>query len=138
MPKAESVLKFLLRANGWLAVGAVFWVLMPHSWLVACVHAVEPELPVTLVVSYLARMVSGLYMLFGILLIACANDVRKYRNLIRLGMYWCWLMGISLLVHALPYLSILKDQPFFWFILCDGLYGMVITVWILILLRKVE
>jgi hypothetical protein len=51
---------------------------MPQSWLVWCVSKVEPGLQVALLVSYLARALSLLFVLVGLLMIKFAKDVRRY------------------------------------------------------------
>jgi len=138
MNKPEKIIKFLLHLNGWMSVFAVLWVVMPHSWLLWCVDLVEPGLQVTLVVTYLARMVSAFYFLLGVTLLVFANDIRKYRFMIQITMYWCLFIGSFFFVHALGKFEYLATQPFFWFIAGDIVYGMVLTITILLLLRRLD
>ncbi len=130
-------MKWLLRINGVLAVMAVPAVVMPHSWLVWCVARVDPDLPVTALVSYLARLLSAYYVLLGVLLLLFAADVRHYARAIRLVAIWCCAACVGLLAAALPFLSYLAGQWFFWCVAADGLYGLALAVTILLLQRRI-
>ena len=121
-----------------MAVFAVLCVVMPHSWLLWCINCVEPDLPVTLVVTYLARMVSAFYFLLGVMLLVLANDIRKYRRMIQIIMCWTLFAGLFFGIHALGKFGYLVTQPFFWFIAGDVAYGLVLTITILLLLRRVD
>ena len=83
---SEWWLKLILRFNGYLSLPAFIAVIMPHSWLAWCVSYVEPETPVGLLVSYLARGLSGLVVFQGAMLLVFATDVRRYRTPIRVAM----------------------------------------------------
>ncbi len=134
---AENWLKFLLRVNGLLSVMAIVAVVMPHSWLIWCVGKVDPNLPVLPLVSYLARFLSAFFVLFGVMLLIFATDVRRYMQPIRLTMLWCWFVFAALLLHAIPHAPILLRQSFFWLIAIDGVYGLTISSTILLLLRSI-
>jgi hypothetical protein len=133
----ERWLRFLLRLNGVLAVMAAVAVVMPHSWLVWCVGKAEPGLPVLPLVSFLARLLSGFYVLLGILLLIFATDVRRYARPIQLTMIWCWLLGGALLSVAVPDAAVLLARRFFRLYLSDMIYGLIMSVAIVLLLRRV-
>ncbi len=85
MPSNERMLKILLWVCGLACASAGFPMLMPAQWM----HAGHEWLgmggfPVAPIAEYLARLVSGLFMLYGVLLIAMARDVRRYAPLITL------------------------------------------------------
>ena len=134
---AEKWLKFLLRFNGVLAVGAIFAVVMPHSWLVWCVSKVDPDTPVRLLVSYLARTLSVFYLLLGLLLLLFATDVRRFGRAITLTMLWTLFAAALLSVQAAPSIDELRHSWFFWAMLGDGVYGLTVAVCILLLQRRV-
>jgi hypothetical protein len=117
---AERWLKLLLRLCGILDVMGIIGVVMPQSWLAWCIARVEPELSVGLLVSYLARLVSGLYVLVGVMLLVFATDVRHYRLPITLAMWWIVLFCAAVLIPGAKYIPRLVDQWFFWCIAFDG------------------
>ena len=137
MSAAEWWLKLVLRINGVLAVMAVVAVLAPHAWLVWCVEKVDPDLPVRALVSYLARMLSALYVLLGVMLLVFATDVRCHARAIRLLMFWCYFVVAAMLAQAVPYFSLLLRQRFFWLIAADGLYGVAMATAVLLLQRRI-
>ena len=137
MSAAEWWLKLVLRINGVLAVTAVVAVLAPQAWLVRCVEKVDPDLPVRALVSYLARMLSALYVLLGMMLLVFATDVRRYARAIRLLMFWCYFVVAALLAQAIPYLALLLRHWFFWCIAADGLYGVAMATAVLLLQRRI-
>ena len=130
---AEKWLRFLLRFNGILAVGGIFAVVMPHTWLVWCVGKVEPDMPVGLLVSYLARALSAFYVLLGLLLILFATHVRRYRRPITVMMLWTLFAAGSLLVQAVTFIRDTSDSWFLWALLADAVYGIVTAVACLVL-----
>ncbi len=63
------------------ALGAV---VMPYDWMNSIHRQVGlGELPQAPIVGYLTRSISALYALYGGLLIFLANDVRRYRLVVR-------------------------------------------------------
>jgi hypothetical protein len=129
----ESWLKFILRFNGVFATFAIVAVLMPQSWLVWCVSHVEPGLQVGLLVSYLARALSLYAFLMGLLFLVFANDVRRYRVPISIIAVWCLFAIACFGLYVIPSLSALLSHWFFWFIVGDASYSLLMVVTILVL-----
>lgn len=136
MSAAERWLKLLLRINGVLAVMAVVAVVMPHAWLVWCVAKVDPDLPVRALVSYPARMLSAFFVLLGAMMLVCATDVRRHARAIRLVALWCYFVAAAMGAQAIPHLSLLLRNWFFWCLAADGLYGLALATAILLLQRR--
>lgn len=80
---AERLLKLLLWACGLGCAVSLFPLYMPTSWMAAGHEWLGmgefPDKPIT---PYLARLTSGLYALYGILVLVMATDVRRYAPLI--------------------------------------------------------
>jgi hypothetical protein len=83
MTTAERLLKLVLIGCGaacMLATAAVFmprdWMAVAHRWLLL------REFPDQPIAEYLARLTSGLYALYGLLVLLMATDVRRYSRLI--------------------------------------------------------
>ena len=81
---AATLLKLLLRLSGFVTVCAVFFVFVPRDWM-DYLHrsAGMGPLPPGPVVEYLARTISALYTIFGILSFIAASDLARYATLIR-------------------------------------------------------
>ncbi len=135
--KTERWLKFLLRLNGFGALAFAPGMFMPHTWLVWCAGKVEPGLPVLPLVSFLARELAGFYTLLGILLLIFATDVRRYARPILLVMVWCWVLGGALLLAGLPHAAQLLEYGFFRLFVVNMIYGLVMTITIVTLLRRI-
>ena len=138
MTSSEKWLKLILRFNGYLALGAVFAVLMPQSWLVWCVSKVEPGLQVGLLVSYLARVLSVFFVLFGLFMIEFSKDVIRYKTAIRIIPIWCLFSMFSYGIYACMHLGYVIKQWFFWAVMIDGLYSIVFIIAIIMLQSKME
>ena len=138
MSSSEKWLKFILRFNGYLAVGAVFAVLMPQSWLVWCVSNVEPGFQVGLLVSYLARALSMFFVLTGLFMIEFAKDVKRYKRAIRVIPIWCLFAISSFGIYASINLGYVVKHWFFWAVMIDGLYSLIFIAAIVILQSKME
>lgn len=82
--RAERILTWSLRVLGVVAALAIVAVAMPTSWMVAGAEwsGVAP-FPDTVLGQYLARTLSALYALFGVLVLYIARDVRGNLDLIR-------------------------------------------------------
>ncbi len=82
---ADRVLVWLLRLGGVTTLCAFFAVFLPADWMVRTHHWLGlgdfPRAPITL---YLARSVSAMYAIHGLLLLALAQDVERYRPAIRI------------------------------------------------------
>ena len=133
----EFWLKLILRFNGYLSLPAFVAVIMPHSWLAWCVSYVEPETPVGLLVSYLARGLSGLVVFQGAMLLVFATDVRRYRTPIRVTMAIVLLILLSTGTIAAQHWGEIKGRWFAWFMASDGLYALFTAVCVLILQNRI-
>lgn len=142
MPRTNKVscefwLKLILRFNGYLSLPAYISVIMPQSWLAWCVSYVEPETPVGLLVSYLARAVSGLVVFQGAMLLVFASDVRRYRTPIRVTMAIVLLILASTGAIAAQHWGQIKGMWFAWFMAADGTYALFTAVCVLILQNRI-
>ncbi len=97
---AESGLKWFLRFIAATTVFALAAALLPQPWLAYMIHLAEPDTPVTLLVTYLARMLCLLYAFAGLLCWIFSSDLDRYRPLI-------WIIGIGSLLVAAPGLAFL-------------------------------
>jgi hypothetical protein len=111
---------------------------MPQSWLAWCVAQVEPNVAVGLLLTYLVRLASGLYVFMGAMLLLFATDVRRYRTAIAVAMWWIALFGVAVLIPGARYIPNVMDQWFFWCVACDGLVGLVTVVAVLVLQARVH
>jgi hypothetical protein len=134
---SEFWLKLILRFNGYLSLPAFVAVIMPQSWLAWCVSYVEPETPVRLLVSYLARGLSGLVVFQGAMLLVFASDVRRYRPPIRVTMAIVLLILLSTGAIAAQYWGEIKGQWFARFMAADGVYALITAVCVLILQNRI-
>lgn len=134
---SEFWLKLILRFNGYLSLPAYISVIMPQSWLAWCVSYVEPETPVGLLVSYLARAVSGLVVFQGAMLLVFATDVRRYRAPIRVTMAIVLLILASTGAIAAQHWGEIKGMWFAWFMIGDGLYALITAACVLILQNRI-
>lgn len=137
MSAAERGLKLLLRIIGITAIPAIVAVLMPHSWLAYAVSYAEPGTPVRVLVSYLARVVSVFYVMFGVFMLIFATDPRRYATPIRVLAVGSVLGPFVLLIHAAPAIRIVRTGWFFWFVACDITIGAALGVLILLLQRRI-
>jgi hypothetical protein len=81
----EKLLRLLLIGFGICCCIAVVPFLMPTSWMAACHEWLGlGSFPKSPIVEYLARMISGLCTLLGLLALVLATNVRHYAALIRL------------------------------------------------------
>ncbi len=133
---SEFWLKLILRFNGYLSLLAYIAVIMPQSWLAWCVSYVEPETQVRLLVSYLARAVSGLVVFQGAMLLVFATDVRRYRIPIRVTMAIVLLLLVSTGAIAAQHWGEIKGMWFAWFMAGDGTYALITAVCVLILQNR--
>lgn len=128
---AERCLVVLLRLGGLVCATALLAMVMPQAWH-AAIHAwlglgTFPDAPIA---EYLARGMSGVCGIYGVLLIWLARDVQRYASL--LAVQAVLLMGVSL---AATVVLIESGMPEWW------LYGDAGSVWafqllVLLLLRQ--
>jgi hypothetical protein len=138
MSRSEKYLKFILRLNGVLAAMAVVAVFMPQSWLVWCVARVEPNRSVGFLVSYLARALSMYFVLAGVLLLVFAGDVNRYRVPIACVAVWVLCAILSFGICCVGHLSQLTPQWFFWFVVGDATYSLLLALAILVLQSRLR
>ena len=106
----ETILIWILRIGGALTVLAFPTVLLPATWM-AAVHewlglGVFPDQPIT---GYMARSLSVLYGLHGVLLLVISTDVRRYRTLV------CWLAWLMVaLGPAMLLIDLHSGMPSLW------------------------
>ena len=134
---AEYWLKLLLRVCGILNVLAVVGVLMPQPWLAWCVGKVDPAVPVGLLVSHLARLVSGHYVFMGVMLLIFATDVRRYRTPITVAMGWIVFFGLATLIPGAKYIPAVSHHWYFWFLVGDGILGLMTVLAVLLLQSRI-
>ena len=81
--KHERLLALLLRISAvvlCLAFGAVF---LPNDWMAATHEWIGlGTFPASLIVEYLARSISALYGIYGVLCFVLATDIRRYLPII--------------------------------------------------------
>lgn len=137
MVTAESGVKWLLRFIAFTTLFALIAAVMPQPWLVHFIHMADPEVPVGIFVSYLFRMLMGMFVLTGLLCVVLSTDVQGYRPLI-------WILGIACLIGALAglialFLAVPPDQRvgFFWIAFVDQAEGLAQSVLLVVLLLHV-
>ena len=93
--RAETLLRWLLIANGMMTLLALPAVFMPTSWMDMFHRRLElGPLPAGPIVQYLARSVSALYAAFGSLTLVIAWDLRRFAPLVT---WW----GITAIVFGI-------------------------------------
>jgi len=93
--RAETLLRWLLIANGVMTLLALPAVFMPTSWMDMFHRRLElGPLPAGPIVQYLARSVSALYAAFGSLTLVIAWDLRRFAPLVT---WW----GITAIVFGI-------------------------------------
>jgi hypothetical protein len=95
--RAETLLRWLLIANGVMTLLALPAVFMPTSWMDMFHRRLElGPLPAGPIVQYLARSVSALYAAFGSLTLVIAWDLRRFAPLVTWWGITAILFGIIL------------------------------------------
>ncbi len=110
MTKADKVLVILLRFVGVTALFALVAVFMPMSRMVATHRWLGlGELPTGPIVEYLARSLSAFYALAGALFLVVADDLERYRPLVRL-------LGVAFALMSLILLGVdlAAGMPWWW------------------------
>jgi hypothetical protein len=90
MARSDRTLAVLLRLVGLAELAALAFVLAPLAWMNAVhdrVLGLGP-LPAGRIVEYLARHLSALYAVHGVMVLAISFDLPRYRPLARL-LGWC-------------------------------------------------
>jgi hypothetical protein len=86
--KHERLMALLLRISAAVLCLAFVAVFLPNDWM-AAIHEWLGlgTLPASLIVEYLARSISALYGIYGVLFLVMATDVRRYLPVI---VAMCW------------------------------------------------
>lgn len=139
MINAETGLRWLLRFIGVTTVPAMVAAVMPQSWFAYLIHTVDPSVPVGPLVTYLGRVLMGLFALVGFQCVIFSFDTRRYRPLI-------WIVGVGSLsgglIGLIALFSAATPDPragFFWILFCDfgeGLLQGVVLVVLLVLTTR--
>jgi hypothetical protein len=80
---AEKMLKLLLVLCGVGCIAGLPGLYMPASWMAAGHEWLGMgAFPAQPIAAYLARLTSGLYVIYGVLVVIMATDVRRYARLI--------------------------------------------------------
>jgi hypothetical protein len=134
---AESGLKWLLRFIGITTIPAFVAGIVPQSWLAFLIHKVEPEMPIGILVTYLARILMLMYAFVGLQCFIFAADIRRYLPLI-------WILGVGSVAIALIglialFAGVTPDQRtgLFWIVFADFAEGLVQGVLLVVLLSRV-
>jgi len=131
---AESGVKWLLRFIAFTALFALIAAVMPQSWLIRFIHMADANLPVGIFVTYVLRMLMGMFVLAGLFCVVLSTDVRRYRPLIGI-------LGAACLIGCLAglialFIGVPPDQRigFFWFAFVDLAEGLAQSVLLVALL----
>ncbi len=134
---AESGVKWILRFIAFTTLFGLIAGVMPHPWLVRFIHTADRAVPVGIFISYLFRMLMGMFVLTGLFCIVFSTDVQRYRPLI-------WILGVACLIGTLAglialFLAVPPDHRigFFWFAFVDLAEGFAQGVLLVILLLRI-
>ena len=132
MTKYEKAIVYLLRLDSIAEMAAIIAVVMPMA---AMSHIYEnwlgmDQMPTGPLVEYLARSVSGFYVLHGAITFFMSLDVQRYWQLIR---FW----AISFVVFGFGLIGIdyVAGLPWYW-TLSEGLFPIVFGTVLLVLHSK--
>jgi hypothetical protein len=134
---AESGVKWLLRFIAFTTLFALIAAVMPQPWLVHFIHKADPAVPVGVFVTYLFRMLMGMFVVTGLFCVVFSTDVQRYRLLI-------WILGVACLIGTLAglvalFLAVPADHRigFFWFAFVDLAEGLAQGVLLVLLLLRI-
>ena len=136
--KAAKLLSIWLRIVAFSMFFALIAVVMPTSWLEACVSVLEPGSKVTLLTQYLARGTSMAYFVVGGLFWIFAGDVRKYANPLHFAMY-CYLVACTIGLMVMLIEKFTSGTPatlLFYGILLDLIFGLAMAIFVLFMSRQ--
>ncbi len=123
----------ILRVVGVLCCAAIIASVMPRSWITGIHEWLGlGEFPNEPIAEYLARSVSGLYVILGGVTIALSMDVRHYAPIIRF--YAIVSMGFGVLLVAI---DVTSGMPMYW-VLSEGPTAIVLGLVIHVLARRVR
>jgi hypothetical protein len=134
---AQSGVKWLLRFIAFTTLFALIAGVMPQPWLTHMIHKAAPEVPVGLFVTYLFRMLMGIFVLTGLFCVVVSTDVQRYRPLI-------WILGVACSIGTLAglialFIAVPPDQRigFFWIAFVDQAEGLAQSILLLALLFRI-
>jgi hypothetical protein len=134
---AETGLKWLLRFIAVTTLMAFLSAVMPQAWLSYLIDKSAPGAPAGILITYMARMLSILYVFVGLQCFIFSFDITRYRPII-------WLIGagsIVVTVIGIIFLFFAFGQEsrtvVFWIIFVDLAGGFVQGVLIVILLLRI-
>ena len=135
--KAETGVKWLLRAISITTIPAFVAAVMPQSWLLYLLNWIEPGLSAGLLVTYITRCLMGVYALLGVQFVIWSFDVKRYRPLI-VNLCVCVIIaavvGLTALVITVPPP---ERNRVFWVVFVDLAEGLAHTVLLTILILRV-
>jgi hypothetical protein len=99
---ARRLLWIVVIANGVAMLTAVVPMLMPRSWIV-WTHARlgMGEFPAQPIAEYLACLTSGVYAIFGLVLLICARDLDRYAAVITAIVGGVAVLSVVMLLYGL-------------------------------------
>ena len=110
MTKDDGSLKLLLRIVGITTLLALPAVVMPKSWMASTHEWLGlGEFPTAPIVENLARSVSAFYAIFGAVCLVLANDLERYRPLVRFLGWVVALFGVVLIG-----IDLAAGMPLWW------------------------
>ena len=135
---AESGLKWLLRLIAFSTLFALVAAVMPQPWLVHFIHKADPAVPVGIFVTYMFRMLMGMFVFAGLFCAVFSMDVQRHRPLI-------WILGVACLIGTLAGLIALfvavppeERIGFFWIAFVDQAEGLAQSVLLVVLLLRIS
>ena len=134
---AESGVKWVLRLIALSTLFVLIAAVMPQSWVVYFIHKADPAMPVGLFLTYVFRMLMGMFVVAGLFCAMLSTDVHRYRPLI-------WILSLACTIGTLAgltalFLAVPPDQRigFFWIAFVDQAEGLAQSVLLVILLLRV-
>lgn len=110
MTMTQTLLMFLLRFLGVVALSAQVGVFMPMSWMVATHRWMGlGEMPTDPIVEYLARSLSAFHVFVGALCLVLTSDTERYLPLVRFIGVVFFFLGIIVTGICLA-----TEMPWWW------------------------
>ncbi len=129
----EYIFTLFLRIVGSVSLLAVFFAIMPYSWM-NVIHEWlgMGQLPNASVVGYLARSTSAFYALMGGLLWVLSFDLHRHRAVL---MY----LGVTFMLFGLLLAVVdwVEGMPWFW-IVCEGPFDIVFGLVMFLFSRRLN
>jgi hypothetical protein len=134
---AETGLKWLLRFIAITTLMAFFSAVMPQSWLSYLIDKGAPGTQAGILITYMARMLSILYVFVGLLCFIFSFDITRYRPII-------WLIGIGSIVVTIIGIIFLffavrpeNRTGVFWIVFIDLAGGFLQGILMVVLLMRI-